>query len=341
MSRPRPFFINVLTRDAQNNLWLGADTDDKASGLYLANNVFRPEIISGDIGTVTAISGSAGDDLWVGTENNGLFYLRNRQIRDVYTFANTAGGLRSNRIYTVFVDREKTVWIGTDRGISRFDKASPFNQTFSEDAASNVVRTLYQTRTGKIIAGTNRGLFEFENGSWQEAENFSQKTVYAMAENKEVYIGSASGLFNISGKKITAGDVRSIENFQGKIYAAVFGKGLVEINGESEKLIYENNTITALLSNEKNLFVGTGEGETFTFDGKQIARSELFNDLRGAAIWRIRRNKESVLFATEKGLFVYQNGSLEKYLTSNVVRDAFIAATKKSGQRPSAVDYFT
>ncbi|MDQ3063544.1 MAG: hypothetical protein M3R14_11905, partial [Acidobacteriota bacterium] len=328
MSRPRPFVINVLTRDSQNNLWLGADTGDKTSGLYLANKIFRPEIISGSIGTVTAISGGASDDLWVGTENNGLFYLRGRQVVKNYTFANTAGGLRSNRIYTVFIDREKTVWIGTDRGISRFDAASPFNQIFSEDAANNIVRTLYKAKTGRIFAGTNRGLFIFENDLWSAAENFSQKTVYAIAENTngEIYIGSSSGLFNFNGEKISTGDVRAVEIFQGKIYAAVFGKGLVEIVGESEKLIYENKTITSLLSNEKNLLVGTGEGGIFTFDGKQITRSDQFNDLNGAAVWRIRQNKENILFATEEGLFIYRNVSLEKYLTNNVVRDAFVGS---------------
>jgi signal transduction histidine kinase/ligand-binding sensor domain-containing protein len=328
ITRPRPFFINVLTRDSQNNLWLGADTGDKAGGLYLANNISRPEIVSGNFGTVTAISsGGASGDLLVGTKNNGLFYLRGGQVVKNHTFANTAGGLHSNRIFTVFVDRERTVWIGTDRGISRYDAQSPFNQIFSEDAASNTVRTLYQAKTGKIYAGTNRGLFTFENGSWQEAENFSQKTVYAAAENQdgEIYIGSSSGLFAFDGEGILSGDVRGIENFQGKIYAAVFGKGLFEIIGESEKLVYENKTITSLSANEKNLLVGTGAGEIFAFDGKQITRSEQYNDLNGSAVWRIRRNKESILFATEKGLFIYQNNSVEKYLTNNVVRDAFFA----------------
>ncbi len=325
VSRPRPFFINVLVRDSQNNLWLGADTDDKASGLFLANNISRPENIAGNFGTVTAISGGAGDDLWVGTKSNGLFYLRGGQVVRNYTFANTAGGLRSNRIYTVFVDREKTIWIGTDRGISRFDAASLSHQTFSEDAANNIVRTLYKTKSGKIFAGTNRGLFAFENDSWSAAENFSNKTVYAVAENAdgEIFIGSASGLFSLRGEKILTGDVRGIENFQGKIYAAVFGKGLIEIVGE--KLIYETGAITSLAATEKNLLVGTGAGEIFTFDGKQITRSGQFNELGGAAVWRIRQNKDSLLFAAEKGLFIYRNGAFEKYLTGSVVRDGFIA----------------
>ncbi|MEO6588770.1 MAG: two-component regulator propeller domain-containing protein, partial [Pyrinomonadaceae bacterium] len=322
VSRPRPFFINVLTRDAQNNLWLGADTDDKANGLYLANNISRPEIINGNIGTVTAISG--GEDLWVGTENNGLFYLLGGQVIKNYTFANTAGGLRSNRIYTVFIDREKTVWIGTDRGISRFDAKSPFNQTFSEDAATNIVRTLFKTKDEKIFAGTNRGLFALENNSWTEAENFSNKTVYAIAESREMFIGAANGLFNFKGEKILTGDIRAVENFQGEIYAAVFGRGLVKIGSESEKLIFENKKITSLLATEKNLLVGTGEDGVFTFDGKQITRNGQFNDLNGVAVWRMRQNKDGDLFATEKGLFIYRNGSFEKYLTDKVVRDAFI-----------------
>ena len=330
ISRPRPYAINVLTRDSQNNLWIGADTGDKASGLYLANNIQSPEIIAGDIGTVTAISGGGGrasGDLWVGTKNNGLFYLRGGQVVKNYTFANTAGGLRSNRIFNVFVDREQTVWIGTDRGISRFDAASPFNQSFSEDAQTNIVRTIYKTGAGRIFAGTNRGLFWFENDSWTAAERFSQKTVYAAAENQagEVFVGSSSGLFDFGGEGILTGDVRAVENFQGKVYAAVFGKGLFEIVGDAGKLVYENKTITSLLSIEKNLLVGTGAGEVFTFDGKQTRRNEQFDDLDAAAIWRIRQTKESILFATEKGLTVYRNGSVEKHLADKVVRDAFIA----------------
>lgn len=328
LTRPRPFFINVLARDLQNNLWLGADTGDKSSGLYLANNIARPELVgNAGVGTVTAISGGANDDLWVGTKNNGLFYLRGGQIIKNFTFANTAGGLRSNKIFNVFVDREKTVWIGTDRGISRYDAQSPFNRTFSADAAPNVVRTLYKTAAGKILAGTNRGLFAIANGAWNESENFSQKTVYAAAENikGEIYVGAASGLYDFNGEKILTGDVRAVENFRGKIYAAVFGKGLVEIVGENQKIISENKMITALLSDQKNLLIGTGAGEVFTFDGRQITRSEQFNDLNGAAIWRIRQNNESLLFAAEKGLFVYRNDSVEKYLTDKVVRDAFIA----------------
>jgi len=43
------------------------------------------------------------------------------QLNGMFTFASTGGGLRSNRINDVFVDRENTVWVGGDRGISRFD----------------------------------------------------------------------------------------------------------------------------------------------------------------------------------------------------------------------------
>lgn len=327
ISRPRPYFINVLTRDAQNNLWLGADTANKADGLYLSNKILRPEIIGGGIGTVTAISGGADDDLWVGTDINGLFYLRGGQIIKSYTFANTAGGLRSNKIYTIFVDREKTVWVGTDRGISRLDSKSPFNRFFSEVKASNTIRALYQSKAGKIYAGTNRGLFVLENNVWRGVTEFADKTVYAVAENAggEIYVGASVGLFTLQGKKLSIGDVRSIENFRGRIYAAVFGKGLIEIIGEEENLAAEIKTATALSANEKTLLIGTGEGEIYAFDGRQAARSEQYNDLNSAAIWRIRQDAKNILFATENGLFVYRNGAVEKYLENRVVRDAFIA----------------
>ncbi|HEX8637550.1 MAG TPA: two-component regulator propeller domain-containing protein, partial [Pyrinomonadaceae bacterium] len=133
MSRPRPFFINALERDAAGDLWIGAKADGAKSGLFSAKDVFRPVRVGENVGTVTALFAAKNGDLWVGTEKNGLFRFRGGEQFDHFTFENTAGGLRSNTIYAVFADRENVVWTGTNRGASRFDASGPYNQTLSDN----------------------------------------------------------------------------------------------------------------------------------------------------------------------------------------------------------------
>ena len=117
-SRPRPYFVNILKRDGQNNLWVGAEDKKGTGGLFLANDVFRPERIGGNLGTVTAIGSGVSGDLWIGTEKSGVFRLRNSQILDRFTFENTAGGLRSNKF------RHKLT------ANSRLDRNRPRSQPF-------------------------------------------------------------------------------------------------------------------------------------------------------------------------------------------------------------------
>ena len=323
MSRPRPYFVNVLKRDEQNNLWLGTESNHETSGLFLANDRFHPQQVGENVGTVTAIASGSDEDLWVGTEKNGVFHLRNSQILENFTFENTAGGLRSNRVFDIFVDRESVVWIGTDRGISRFDAQSPFNQILSDSANSNFIRTLFKSADGRIFAGTNRGLFQFENGGWRESEKFSGKVIFAIAEdeNKRILIGSGSGLFTLDGEKIFAGEIRAVQTFEGKTYAAVFGQGIVKIENNLQNLIFSNDSPTSLSAENDKLWIGTGDGGIFVFDGKQVSQIE---NLSGAAIRQILPNNENVWIAADSGLYLSKNGNLEAILKNQFVRNVTV-----------------
>ena len=67
-----------------------------------------------------------------------------------YTLKTRAGGLRSNSINAVFVDRENVVWVGTTRGVCRFDASSPSNAIVSDKGNSNFVRALFSHTGGQI-----------------------------------------------------------------------------------------------------------------------------------------------------------------------------------------------
>lgn len=338
-SRPRAYFVNVLHRDKDGKLWFGAKADRTASsGLFFASDILRPERVGENLGTVTAITENESGDLWVGTEKNGLFHFKNRRQLEHLTFENTAGGLRSNTIYTLFVDREGVVWIGTNRGVCRFDAASPFNQTLSENSNGNFVRSLYKSSDNQIFAGTNRGLFVAADGNWLESENFKTKAIYDIAENssKQLLISTSNGLFGDDGKQILPGDARSIANFGGKTYVAIYGRGVVQIENQTQ--LSDEDAPTALYADDKSLWIGTAKNGVFIFDGKEIRQEKLLENLRGAPIRKILKEGENTFwFSGENGLLRYQNGELQTIIPNQDIRDVSIngadiwAATLKGG----------
>lgn len=197
-SRPRAYFIEALERDARGVVWVGARARGRESGLYEAKDLSRPLKVGEGLGTVTTLRAGAGGDLWVGTAERGVFLFRAGRLVERFTFEGTAGGLRSNRIYAIHLDREGVVWFGTDRGVCRFDPRSPRNERVATDAESNFVRALYRTRRGELLCGTNRGLFVRDEKAaiWRPVAELARESVYAMAEDAagRLLVGSSGGL---------------------------------------------------------------------------------------------------------------------------------------------------
>lgn len=335
-SRPRPFFINTLIRDQVGNIWLGTDAQRSASGLYRTTELTRPELIPVEVGAVSAFAVNKDNNLWVGTTERGVYLLKaDREIAH-YTFENSAGGLRSNRIYAIYVDREGVVWFGTDRGISRFDSSSPFNQLFSENSNSNFIRTLFRSAAGRVYAGTNRGLFFLAEGRWLPVPGFSAEAIYAMTEDAggELLVGTADRLATIGSETLLDEETRAISIFRGKTYAAVFGRGIRQIDNRTAddpgrsaggRLIFANDSLTTLYAGPEKLWIGTAEDGVFSFDGSRVAPETAFETLRGMTIRQITANPDGHLwFATEKGLFVWQDNELTLVVPDVVARDVVI-----------------
>lgn len=182
-SRPRPTYVNALAGDASGDLWLGTDAARGASGIFRIDDGSRAVRIAAPTSKVLALE--AGDSgLWAGTERFGLFHIVDGKLKKTYTFENTSGGLRSNTIYTLFTDRESVLWIGTNRGVSRFDRLGPEQQTVSDIPNSNFIRTLYRSRDGRTFAGSNRGLFVKQGDRWTPVEAYANKPIFALDEDR-------------------------------------------------------------------------------------------------------------------------------------------------------------
>jgi signal transduction histidine kinase/streptogramin lyase len=345
-SRPRPFFVEAIEIDARGRLWYGAKAKAQESGLYQAADPLRPANVGAGLGLVTALRAGPRDDIWAGTDGSGAVHYDDTRLVEHFTFEGTAGGLRSDHVYSIFVDREEVVWFGTDRGVSRYDPHAPRLETISTDAQSNFVRTLFETTGGRLLGGTNRGLFIFDPAANAWVSPFSelaQKTIYAIAEDGKgrVLVGSAGGLYtgeqrfdeSAEGLRLTrielpdAGpettdSVRAVAEFQGATYIAAFGRGLERLDGQTRTLVWPTSAqsdthsreVVSLGSDKQGrLWIGTALAGLFLFDGKQVVSIPALDKLKGSAVWSIYDGGDDRLWvATARGLYLYHAGVLKE-----------------------------
>jgi signal transduction histidine kinase/ligand-binding sensor domain-containing protein len=204
--KPRTFYVEALARTPDGALFFGAQTSGGDSGVFRVEdgrNTLRPSKVSGvATGKVTALASSARGDLYAATEARGVFrFGADGRLVERFTFAGTAGGLRSDQVNAVFIDREGVVWFGTPRGVCRYDPQGVRVEQLSAERESNFVRSLYRTATGRLLVGTSRGLFVREDNDaaspWREVEEVSGKTVYSLAEDSRglLLVGTGAGLY--------------------------------------------------------------------------------------------------------------------------------------------------
>src|SRR6185369_5807849 len=262
LSRPRAFFVEAIETDSRGQVWFGADTSAEDSGLYDASDLTHPEKIGAGLGKVTALAFDQSGNLWAGSEARGVSVYRGRQRLEHFTFENTAGGLRSNQIHSVFIDREGVAWFATDRGVSRYDPGGLRVEAVSTEPESNVARVLFRSSDSTLWCGTNRGLFTRDSAhlfdaGWQEVTAFKGRIIHSIGEDQSgrLLIGTASGLFSAEGAAVSSrqfvriegasgapDNIRSIVRFQGSVYLANFDRGVERLDGTRRTLVWPDDS---------------------------------------------------------------------------------------------------
>lgn len=315
VTSPRPLFINSVASGADRTSWFGSDAAAGQSGVYELGEGGRADRLSAATANVLAVESNDGG-LWAGTERNGLFRFDGKEVTN-FTFANTSGGLRSDFIFTLFTDREDVLWIGTNRGVSRFDRLGPFQETVSESPNGNFIRTLFRTSNGTLYAGSNRGLFVKSGEMWNRVPGYERSTVYALWEDQSdrLLVGTAT----------RDSDTRSYAVFRNDRYAAVFGTGLVRLGTRGDSVIQPIATANALAVVGDQLWIGTTDGGLLKYDGQSVTPVIINGEFDCGAIWRILPGTdESVWIAAAKGVFRVTDGRPEKVINTEDVRDVYV-----------------
>ncbi|HKA22672.1 MAG TPA: two-component regulator propeller domain-containing protein [Blastocatellia bacterium] len=345
VSRPRAFFVRTIDTDSRGRLWFGAEASASESGLFGGSDFLHLEKMGSALGTVSALKTDATGNIWVGTEASGVCVFRDGQRLERFTFENTGGGLLSNRIYSIFIDREGVAWFGTDRGVCRYDPNAVRVETISPNAESNFARTLFQASDGTLWCGTNRGLFaRDQNGHWRETEELRGKVIHSIASDPQgrLVIGTAAGLYiktqstdirkqsHVSGAEFTrvantngtTDNIRAITTFQSGLYIGNFGSGIERLDGNRRTLVWpevstgaRERQIVSLYADDARLWIGTADAGVFIFDGKETTTERALDELIGTAVRSIAGDKKRVLWlASARGLFALKDDNLVKII---------------------------
>jgi signal transduction histidine kinase len=314
-SSPRPLFVNCISSD-DRRLRFGSDSNVGQSGVYQVGNG-SAERAAADTGNVLALDSIDGD-LWAGTEKRGLFHFSADGKVENHTFSNTSGGLRSDFIFTLFTDREGVLWIGTNRGVSRFDRHGPIQETVSESPNGNFIRTLYRAADGALYAGSNRGLFVKGDKMWRPVAGHERSTVFALAEDR-------TGRLIVGASERTT-DTRSFAEFKNERYAAIYGLGLARITSRGNAVVYAGPTVNALAATPDVLWIGTTSDGILQFDGKSVQPAMTPAQMDSGAIWKLLPLENGDIWVgAEKGVFRVVNDQIENIVDVVDVRDVYLS----------------
>ncbi|MEM7373812.1 MAG: two-component regulator propeller domain-containing protein [Bacteroidota bacterium] len=209
--------------------------------------------------TIYSVAQDSMGFIWFGTENDLIRY-DGYDYKIFHFDAKNPNSVQFSSYSALLVDKEGFLWVGsTQDGLSRFDPIlDRFDHFFKSSISpnrllSNYITTLFQSKSGSIWVGTDRGLHRLDqnpDSSW----------------NIQIFQHQAKDPTTISQNIITS----IVEDTQGSLWIGTFN-GLNQLNPDSGTFTrYDNTTkidgpsnnhVTSLcLDKQKMLWIGTKNG---------------------------------------------------------------------------------
>ncbi|MBV8487849.1 MAG: PAS domain-containing protein, partial [Planctomycetaceae bacterium] len=156
--------VHCLHVDRKGTLW--AATDNGLCAFDPEKDRFRVYRVPGEtMSLYSDIDEDAQGGFWLAVVDGGVrrFDPITEQFTQYRHTPQTPGGLVSDRVLAVCVDRSGIVWFGTPRGLVRFDPAAGSFMTYTErdGLSNNVVNGILEDSHGELWLSTNNGLSRF------------------------------------------------------------------------------------------------------------------------------------------------------------------------------------
>lgn len=206
-------FINhIQLGSSDDTLWIAT-----AVGVYIYSSVsdsfsrFTATASDGKefSGFASCICKENDHTYWIATINNGLYrYDPSKDNLKQYTSENTGNGLPSDVVRTVYCDMASNIWIGTDKGLCRYQKETDriISYAYEGQFGANEILSIQEDSSGNLWFGSwsggigllNKGTNRFRTFCTQEDDIYISHA-WAIKEytKGQILIGSDDGLYII------------------------------------------------------------------------------------------------------------------------------------------------
>lgn len=151
-------YLSTLTADKQNQMWFGYY--ENIYKLGESGVLDKYDVSDLTTGGIRSLMFDREDNLWIGTNGDGLIRLSPRKIKTL----STADGLPHDEIMTIMEDAEgKGVWIG-GVGLTHWQNGQATVYTKENGLPANRIYSLHFARDGTFWIGTLGGLASMKNG---------------------------------------------------------------------------------------------------------------------------------------------------------------------------------
>lgn len=142
-----PFEIHAMMQDQIGRIWIcteiGVAYFETGNDFFTSDAVVQPDIID-DNGenpltslTIKAICQTPNGNIWIGTDNLGIYILNNAATEIVGQYTTENSAMPSNNILALAYDGNGKVWIGTDGGLVSVDQSTTPTNDQNENKADD------------------------------------------------------------------------------------------------------------------------------------------------------------------------------------------------------------
>ncbi len=264
--------------------------------------------------------GDDEDNLWVGSEGEGLFRVQRQSIKSL----SSAQGLASDGVYPVMESREGDMWVGSwPAGLSRVHDGHVTAFT-KVDGVPGLVTSLAEDRSGRIWVGSHDGVKVFSRGRLTVPAGLPHESlpviqVIQPMQDGSMMFGTPRGLYILDGSHsrwmttrdgLATDDVRVIlEDRGGDTWIGGYG-GLTRFhNGvmtrwtETEGL--PSNNIRAIVEDHAgDIWVGTYDGGIgWLRNGKWVVFNQGSGLYDNGAFQILEDNQQRFWISSNRGIY--------------------------------------
>jgi ligand-binding sensor domain-containing protein/signal transduction histidine kinase len=309
-------------------------TNDELSSRLSWSTGVVPHRFAEPNSAVTFMAESSDGLLWLATRDKGLFFMRQGKVFSV------SGVPPETKINCLLASPSGELWIGTDRGLLRWNRTKITAEGVAASLAHVQVLSAIRDRDSNIWFGTANGLIRWSpDGVALDAANPRWSgPVTALFEDREgnVWLGGPQGIdrlrdsafitYSVSGLSSESGGPVYIDQ-NGRVWFAGYEGGLKwlagEKNGDATNAGLAQDVVYSIAGGERELWVGRQRGGLthLRFSNGSVS-AKTYTQADGLAqnsVYAVYESRDATVWAgtLSGGVSEYKDGHFKTYTTAD------------------------